>query len=136
MGQNAWEEIDFQPADSAGGENYGWNILEGTHPYPDESAQPDLSSFTMPIVEYGRDAGTSVTGGYVYHGVTEPQFYGTYLYADFSVGRIWGLQAGSSGVETRELLDTDLMIASFGEDDSGELYVVDLNGGVYRMAAE
>ncbi|MEL7666692.1 MAG: hypothetical protein AAGU73_00620 [Actinomycetota bacterium] len=68
--------------------------------------------------------------------MTEPEFYGTYFYADFSVGRIWGLQAGSSGVETRELLDTDLMIASFGEDDSGELYVVDLNGGVYRMVAE
>lgn len=136
VGQNAWEEIDLQAADSPGGENYGWNILEGTRPYPDESAQPDLSSFTMPVVEYGRDAGTSVTGGYVYRGTAEPELYGTYFYADFSVGRIWGLQAGSSGVETRELLDTDLMIASFGEGDDGELYVVDFNGGVYRMVAE
>jgi len=136
VGQNTLEEIDLQAADSPGGENYGWNLLEGTRPYPSESSQPDLAGFAMPIVEYGRDAGTSVTGGYVYRGVAEPEIYGTYFYADFSVGRVWGLQAGSSGVETRELLDTDLMIASFGEDDDGELYVVDFNGGVYRIVAE
>ena len=136
VGQNALEEIDLQAADSPGGENYGWNLLEGTRPYPSESSQPDLAGFAMPIVEYGRDAGTSVTGGYVYRGTAEPELYGTYFYADFSVGRVWGLQAGSEGVETRELLDTDLMIASFGEDDDGELYVVDFNGGVYRIVAE
>lgn len=134
VGQNAWEEIDFEPADSPGGENYGWNLFEATHPYPADSTAPDPGGFTMPVVEYGRDTGTSITGGYVYRGTAEPGLGGTYFYADFTVGRIWGLQRAEDGsVQTRELLDTDLMIASFGEDDDGELYVVDFNGGVHRV---
>ncbi len=137
VGQNAWEEIDFQAAESPGGENYGWNLFEATHPYPPDSSAPDPAGFTMPIVEYDRDAGTSVTGGYVYRGAAEPELYGTYVYADFTVGRIWGLQRAEDGsVKTAELLDTDLMISSFGEDDDGELYVVDFNGAVYRVVAE
>lgn len=134
VGQNAWEEIDFEAADSPGGGNYGWNRFEASHPYPPDSAAPASDGFVMPIVEYGREEGTSVTGGYVYRGTAEPGLYGTYLYADFTVGRIWGLQrAGDDSVQTRELLDTDMMISSFGEDDDGELYVVDFNGGVYRV---
>lgn len=137
VGQNAWEEIDLQPADSPGGENYGWNLFEATHPYPPDSVAPDAAGFTMPIAEYDRAAGTSVTGGYVYRGTATPGLSGTYFYADFSVGRIWALQrAADDSVRTRELLDTGLMIASFGEDDAGELYVVDFNGSVYRMMAE
>lgn len=134
VGQNAWEEIDFESADSPGGENYGWNRFEATHPYPPDSTPPDPAAFVMPVVEYGRDEGTSVTGGYVYRGTAEPGLWGTYLYADFTVGRIWGLQRAADGsVQTRELLDTDMMISSFGEDDDGELYVVDFNGAVHRV---
>lgn len=134
VGQDAWEEIDFQAADSPGGENYGWNLFEATHPYPPDSVAPDPGDATMPVAEYGRDAGSSVTGGYVYRGTAEPGLYGTYLYADFTTGRIWGLQHAPDGsVRTRELLDTDLLIPSFGEDDDGELYVVDFGGGVYRV---
>ncbi|MHB8050415.1 MAG: PQQ-dependent sugar dehydrogenase [Coriobacteriia bacterium] len=134
VGQDAWEEIDFEAADSPGGENYGWNRFEATHPYPPDSTAPDSDRFVMPVVEYGRDEGTSVTGGYVYRGVAEPGLWGTYLYADFTVGRIWGLQRAKDGsVQTRELLDTDMMISSFGEDDDGELYVVDFNGAVHRV---
>lgn len=137
VGQNAWEEIDVQPANSAGGENYGWNLFEASHPYPADSNPPDAAGFTMPLLEYDRDAGTSITGGYVYRGTTAPGLAGTYFYADFSVGRIWALQRASDGsAQTRELLDTDMMIASFGEDDDGELYVVDFNGVVYRVVAE
>lgn len=138
VGQNAWEEIDFQPASSAGGENYGWNVLEATHPYPPERPAPsDLGGFTMPVLEYDRETGTSVTGGYVYRGGTQETLWGTYFYADFSMGRIWGLQRAENGaVETRLLLDNDMLIASFGEDAAGELYVVDYNGGVYRLVAK
>lgn len=136
VGQDALEEIDLQAADSPGGENYGWNRFEATRPYPPGSATPDPAGFAMPIVEYGHDVGSSVTGGYVYRGAAEPELYGTYFYADFSTGRIWGLQVSGGGAETRELLDTDLMIASFGEDDDGELYVADFNGGVYRVIAQ
>ena len=136
VGQNAWEEIDFQPASSAGGENYGWNHYEATHPYPPD-ADAREGAYTMPVVEYDRDAGKSVTGGYVYRGKAEGELAGTYFYADFVSGRIWGLQRGASGIETRLLLDTDYSIASFGEDDEGELYVVDYTGGgIYRIVAE
>jgi glucose/arabinose dehydrogenase len=135
VGQSAWEEIDFQPADSAGGENYGWNVLEGTHPYPpDASAPDDPDRFTPPLFEYDRDAGKSVTGGYVYRGSEIPWLQGTYVYGDFVDGRIWGLTRAADGtVENRLLLQTPYAISSFGEDDAGELYVVDFGGGIYRM---
>lgn len=137
VGQNRWEEIDFQPASSTGGENYGWDIYEAAHTHPGGKAAGDVSGFVRPVVEYDRKAGSSVTGGYVYRGDQHPTLRGTYLYADFTEGRIWGLQRGSDGtVRTRLLLDTDLLISSFGEDDNGELCVTDLNGGVHRITTE
>ena len=136
VGQNQWEEVDFQPASSAGGENYGWSTWEATHPFPPE-ASPSAEGFTMPVLEYDRQTGTSITGGYVYRGSAQPALWGTYFYADFSFGRIWGLQRAADGsVQTRLLIDNEMLIASFGEDENGELYVVDFNGGVYRMLAE
>ncbi|MDO8848911.1 MAG: PQQ-dependent sugar dehydrogenase [Coriobacteriia bacterium] len=136
VGQNAWEEIDFQPGASAGGENYGWSTWEATHPFPPE-ASPSAEGFTMPVLEYDRQTGTSITGGYVYRGSAQPALWGTYFYADFSFGRVWGLQRAADGsVQTRLLIDNDMLIASFGEDEDGELYVVDLNGGVYRMLGQ
>jgi len=88
-------------------------------------------------VEYDRAAGKSVTGGYVYRGTSQEALWGTYFYADFVDGRIWGLQRAANGtVETRLLLDNDMQIASFGEDDDGEVYVVDFSGGVYRVVAQ
>jgi glucose/arabinose dehydrogenase len=135
VGQNAWEEIDFQPADSAGGENYGWATLEGTHPYPPDSDPGNTSDLVMPIVEYDRDAGESVTGGYVYRGSAYPALTGVYLYGDFESGRIWGLRRSGDAVENVLLLQTSHAIASFGEDDDGELYVVDLAGRVMRVTA-
>ncbi|MGB4580530.1 MAG: PQQ-dependent sugar dehydrogenase [Coriobacteriia bacterium] len=138
VGQNLWEEIDFLPAPLRAGANFGWAEWEGTHPYPPDSTPPvGLTGLTNPVVEYDRQTGTSVTGGYVYRGAAQPKLWGTYFYADFSFGRIWGLQRAADGsVETRLLLDNDMLIASFGEDEAGELYVVDFNGGVYRMVAQ
>ena len=135
VGQNAWEEIDFQPASSAGGENYGWNVLEGTHPFPPEAEISDTSGYVMPVVEYDRAAGKSVTGGYVYRGTTQPALEGVYLYADFSSGRIWGLRRSGESIENVLLAETGRAIASFGEDDDGELYVVDFAGQILRVTA-
>ena len=135
VGQSAWEEIDFQPADSAGGENYGWNVYEGTHPYPPDS-EPVIGEFTDPIVEYDRDAGKSVTGGYVYRGSASPELGGVYLYGDFVDGRVWGLKRTPTGTENVLLADTKYAITSFGEDDAGELYLVDFNGALYRIVVE
>ena len=135
VGQNAWEEIDFQPASSTGGENYGWNVLEGTHPFPPDSEIGDTSGYVMPVVEYDRAAGKSVTGGYVYRGTAQPALEGVYLYGDFSSGRIWGLRRSGESIENVLLAETGRAIASFGEDDDGELYVVDFAGQILRVMA-
>ncbi len=134
VGQNDWEEIDYAPV-GTGGQNYGWNILEGTHPYPPGAPEPsDTSSFVMPVAEYPHPTGESVTGGYVYRGLKNPALQGVYLYGDFVTGRIWGLRRGA-GAETRQLAKTQLSIASFGEDADGELYICDLRGTVYEISA-
>lgn len=138
VGQDLWEEIDYLPAPVRAGANFGWSEWEGAHPYPPDSIPPvGLAGLADPVVEYDHQAGTSVTGGYVYRGSGQPKLWGTYFYADFSFGRVWGLQRAADGsVETRLLLDNEMLIASFGEDEAGELYVVDYNGGVYRMVAQ
>ena len=134
VGQGAWEEIDYQPA-GEGGRNYGWNTMEG--PACFGRSDCDQSGLTVPITAYGRDEGSTVTGGYVYRGAGQPALAGIYFFADFGSGRIWGFPASaatSASIEMTELLQTDLSIASFGEDEAGELYVVDLGGAVYRLA--
>lgn len=135
VGQGAWEEVDHLPA-RRGGQNLGWNLLEGTHPYPPGSAEPPgLSRFTMPVVEYPHPTGESITGGYVYRGADSPVLAGVYLYADFVTGKVWGLRLGETAA-TAQLAQTQLSIASFGEDLVGELYVCDLRGAVYQVSAK
>ncbi len=133
VGQSEREEIDFEPADSGGGRNYGWNVLEGAQPYPPGSDPGDTSGFTMPVIEYDRAAGKSVTGGYVYRGSAYPNLNGVYLYGDFVSGRIWGMAPDGDGWRNRLLAETARAVVSFGEDDAGELYVVDFNGEVLRV---
>ena len=132
VGQDALEEIDIITA----GANYGWNRMEGTRCYsPATSCNRD--GLTLPIHEYGRSAGTSVTGGYVYRGSAVPSLYGKYVYGDFVSGRIWALsEMGSGGWRNEELLDSPLNISSFGEDERGELYVVDYGGTVRRIISD
>jgi glucose/arabinose dehydrogenase len=137
VGQNAVEEINFQPASSTGGENWGWNLFEGTHPYPpDRNVTENQNDFAWPIVEYRHPTGRSVTGGFVYRGSDYPQMRGVYLYGDFSTGRVWGLVRGADGsAENRELVESGMQVVSFGEDDEGELYLVDFAGTIYRVEA-
>ena len=137
VGQDRWEEISFQPAASPGGENFGWRLMEGTHCFnPETSCNP--GTLTLPIIEYSHALGCSVTGGYRYRGRQVPEFHGTYLYADFCSGRLWGAsQDGGGQWSTAELLDTALLISTFGEDEAGELYLAhrpdDATGAVYRI---
>jgi glucose/arabinose dehydrogenase len=134
VGQNAWEEIDLLPK-GRGGQDLGWSLLEGTHPYPPSSPEPpDLSRFTMPIVEYSHQLGDAVTGGYVYRGSKNPVLVGVYLYGDYGSGRIWGLRHAAQTTDA-QLADTQLNISSFGEDAAGELYVCDLGGSVWEISA-
>jgi glucose/arabinose dehydrogenase len=134
VGQNQIEEINFQPATSQGGENWGWKLREGFEEY----SGPKTDAMTDPIFEYrhGED-GCSVTGGYVYRGSAVPALAGAYVYGDFCSGRVWDLRPGADGkwVNTR-LFETNYSITSFGEDEQGELYVLDRSGTIYKIVGE
>lgn len=134
VGQGRAEEVSFQPASSRGGENYGWRRLEGLECYPPGSSC-DRPGTTLPILEYGRSLGQSVTGGYVYRGSRYPALRGFYLYGDFGTGNLWAVQRQGSGWDNRLVLATGRLISSFGEDEAGELYLADYNGGIYLIAA-
>lgn len=134
VGQNAYEEINFQPAGSPGGQNYGWDTREGQHCFRAESCPSE--GLTDPVAEYSHDLGCSVTGGYVYRGAALPALQSAYVYGDYCSGRIWALRRDSAGAwQQRDLLATGLSISGFGEDEAGELYVLDLAGALYRFAA-
>ncbi|HYI15293.1 MAG TPA: PQQ-dependent sugar dehydrogenase, partial [Thermomicrobiales bacterium] len=136
VGQSGYEEVNYQPADSPGGENYGWSIMEGPDCYP-AGQECDTEGLTMPVHAYDHSVGCSITGGYVYRGVESPLLAGDYLFADFCSGRIYSLARGDDGEWDRSLLlSTNLYISSFGEDEAGELYVADMrSGSVFRIVA-
>ena len=89
------------------------------------------------MAEYGRDQGFSVIGGVVYRGDRMPEWRGIYFYGDYGSGNIWGLYPSETGDwENRLLFQTGRSITSFGEDESGELYFVSLDGGLYKLAGK
>lgn len=132
VGQNIWEEVNFQPADSTGGENYGWNIMEGSHCFETQSC--DQAGLELPIFEYDHSSGCSITGGYIYRGQAYPKLTGNYFVTDYCSGTIWRLFNNGKRWLNDVVLETDLIISSFGEDNSGEIYVLNYwNGGIYRI---
>jgi len=132
VGQNTWEEIDFQPSTSAGGENYGWSCMEGNEV---QGYNPcDGNPLTAPILEYGHGPECSVTGGYRYRGIIGG-FQGSYVYADYCSGRIWFASPTGGTWSAVEWADTALNVSSFGEGEDGTLFVVDHGGSVYRFAS-
>lgn len=133
VGQGDWEEIDFQPASSSGGENYGWPLMEGTHCYDADTC--DQSGLVLPVAEYEHEQGCAVTGGYVYRGATQPALQGIYFYGDYCTGRIWGQRADAPAQTSVELLETEARISSFGETEGGELLMVDYSGTLYLLRA-
>lgn len=131
VGQSRFEEVDYQPGASAGGENYGWNEMEGFECY---LSGCDTSGLTLPAAVYDHSLGCAVIGGFVYRGARFPALRGTYLYSDNCSGTIWGIRKSGDQFISRTLLETGLGISCFGEGQAGELYVADLNGGtVYRV---
>jgi len=127
VGQNESEEIDLIRR----GRNYGWPIMEGRLCFRPRTGC-ERSGLTLPIVSYRHAGGRcSITGGYVYRGAAIRDLVGTHLSADLCSGEIFGLRRGRRSL----LLDTDLRISSFGEDEAGELYLVDLAGAVYRIVS-
>jgi glucose/arabinose dehydrogenase len=136
VGQGSREEIDFQSASSTGGANYGWRCYEGDQPF-NTTSNCAIASFTPPILVYStpKDPCGAVTGGYRYRGSQYPLLNGVYFYADYCTGQIWGAtQSGNTWPPGPPLLDTDASISTFGEDQNGELYLADREGGqIYRI---
>ncbi len=132
VGQDTYEEVDFQPASSHGGENYGWNRMEGMHCY---IAGCSTQGLTLPMAEYTHaSGGCSVTGGFVYRGRVSPGLRGTYLYGDYCSGRIWGLERQGPAWVNRLLLSSGFGITTFGEDSAGEVYVANAaNGTIHHI---
>jgi glucose/arabinose dehydrogenase len=139
VGQNAWEEVNRQPADAAGGENYGWPLLEGSHCFAIDPC--DAEGLVGPIAEYANAAeNCSVTGGYVYRGAAHPSLVGSYLFGDYCSGHLFLLTPDELAsavpgdpLTPRVVARSDLRISSFGEDEAGELYVADHRGAIYRI---
>jgi glucose/arabinose dehydrogenase len=150
VGQHDYEEVNFQSTSSTGGENYGWNIMEGAHCYINSTCEQ--TGLTLPVAEYshsGEDehddngdhehegGSCSITGGFVYRGDGYPSLEGVYLYGDYCSGNVWGLRKSGPDWETSLLSDTEFLISTFGEDESGELYLADHTGGdIYLVTSE
>jgi glucose/arabinose dehydrogenase len=133
VGQDEWEEVNFQLAASSGGQNYGWPNTEGNHCY--QAAPCNMQGYVPPVAEYSHTtSGCSVTGGYRYRGALSPDLTGIYFYGDFCSGRIWGLRQQNGQWVNQQLLQSGLRIMTFGEDEAGEIYVADGNlGGIHRI---
>ncbi len=133
VGQNLYEEIDFIPAHSPGGLNFGWSFREGLHPY--KGNPPAGTKLTDPVMEYSHNEGCSVTGGFIYRGKARPALDGVYFYGDYCSGNIWGMKRDAGGKWQSSLLwRSGHSISSFGQDQAGELYLLDLNGGgIYKL---
>lgn len=136
VGQDWIEEINLLPINHDGALNFGWSTMEGSSCFSQQNC--DTTGLTMPIMEYTHDqGGCSVTGGEVYYGENLPELYGTYIFADFCSGLVWQGVRGEDGSWTMsDPIQSGLAISSFGVDNQGEVYVVDLNSGtVYRLEA-
>jgi glucose/arabinose dehydrogenase len=144
VGQEALEEVDFEPAQS-GGHNYGWRLMEAEDCFnPGSGCNPSSQNLTLPVASYDHDVGQSITGGYVYRGHAIPNLRGTYLYADYSTARFFALRMrnGAPSLQQTEITDNinpdrdANRIGSFGQDEAGELYVLSFGGEIFRIDAE
>jgi len=130
VGQNAYEEVTLIEK----GRHHGWNLVEGSHCFEPPTGC-DKGGLVMPVWEYDHSQGQFITGGYVYRGERLPALRGRYVYADFVSGRIWSLNAEDpASPDNRLIADSGLGIASFGVDDTGELYLLAFDGRIYRLA--
>jgi glucose/arabinose dehydrogenase len=130
VGQGRWEEVNRQPADSRGGENYGWAVMEGRHCFV---ADCDQAPYVKPIAEYSHDLGCSITGGHVYRGTRQPELVGIYVFGDYCSGRVFTLQVDEGTVHPKEVLESGLSITAFGVGEDGEIYMAHAGGSIHRV---
>jgi len=128
-GQDLWETAHLVRA----GDNYGWSVYEGNHPFYLQR-QRGPTPIVPPIIEHHHVESRSLTGGVVYYGVRFPELEGAYIYGDYSTGKIWGARHQDGELTWHiELADTTLQIAAFRVDQHGELLIVDHGGGIARL---
>jgi glucose/arabinose dehydrogenase len=130
VGQNAWEEIDVARA-GTGGQNYGWNVMEGFHCF-DPQLNCDQAGLTLPVAEYGHDAGCAVIGGVVVHDQTQPKMDGGYIFSDSCSGTLWMLDPVTNGQgrsPASVVGETGASVSSIDDDENGTVYLTDLRGG-------
>jgi glucose/arabinose dehydrogenase len=134
VGQGEWEEIDYLPAGSPGGANFGWDFREGAHAYEGEAP----AGLIEPVAEYSHAGGhCSVTAGEVVRDASLTAWQGVFLYGDYCSGTVWGLLRDAAGVwSSTVMFQTGMQITSFGRGSAGEVYLVDRGGGVYRLTAQ
>jgi glucose/arabinose dehydrogenase len=138
VGQGTWEEIDAEPA-GTGGRNYGWNVVEGNECYGAQTC--DRSGLTPPVAVHDHSQGVcAIVGGYVYRGAQFPALDGRYLFSDNCAGTIWALGAAAAmangSADYQPVAQSNVNPSAFGVDEAGELYLVDLEGDVFRITAE
>ena len=157
VGQYLWEEINIEYAGSAGGINYGWNIMEGNHCYPEDVEKCYDEKFALPVFEYPNNAnyaktlfgikqpnmdGCSITGGYVYRGEMIPELYGKYIFGDYCTGKVWSIKIENNKVKdlvdhTQSILESmgkrEFYLSSFGQNNKKELFLIDYNGTIYKL---
>jgi len=138
VGQGLREEVDFQPANSRGGENYGWKVMEGTlcstaAACPASTPPCNSPAYTLPVLEYEHNPHCSITGGYVYRGSALPQLQGAYVFGDFCSGILWAASRQGNGFNVRNIDGTLPNLITFGQDKNGEIYLATLDGGLYRL---
>jgi uncharacterized repeat protein (TIGR01451 family) len=134
VGQDTREEVDVQPANSPGGENYGWNIMEGSLCFDPNPCDP--TGLTLPVAEYDHTEGCSIAGGTVYRGTRYPTFPGIYFYGDWCSGNIWGLRQTNGSWQSSFLSPSNLALVAFCEDENGYLWAADYNGGAIYSIVE
>jgi hypothetical protein len=132
VGQGRREEVDREVASDLGGNNFGWDVLEGTLCFEPSNCSPP-PNYKAPVATYSHTYGCSITGGYVYRG-SHRDLQGLYVYSDYCSGRLWTMNESGTGETIRR--DTSLNVSSFGESEAGELYLTDIGGGaLYRVIA-
>lgn len=134
VGQNAVEEVSFTPRASAGLENYGWDLFEGSRRFEQKQAGP--GELVFPVFEYGRNRGSTVVGGYVYRGRARPAERGRYIAGDFYSGIVWTFRVAQGEAQGLRVEPYRIGngLSSFGEDAAGELYATGYDGVLYRLS--
>ncbi len=135
VGQAKYEEVDRSTSSTNKGRgvNFGWNVMEGRHCYSPATGCSAVGKL-YPVAEYTHSEGCSITGGYVYRGTAVPSLRGRYVFGDYCSGTIWSVpNNGGSPITKSLLMDTAYSISSFGEDEKGELYLVDRGGTIYKF---